>query len=397
MTNNMNVYAIIGMTIASAFASILIPILFTVGKVVSLAILSLFNIQFVTLGSTINKVLCDRALKRLSESNSSWAPNKEIEGKEITIGDGLVFNTQFKIVAWIVKNTTPTQYGTETNTTIYMLCKLAGRKQLLDPEKTEESNKKVKIEGSIKTLWGQMWHKQWHEEESSQETFIQTPSQTKIVESISKEISFGGCFLVHGSPGTGKTNIANMVQQRLFNCDNKCKPILVKGYNPTKPGNFLQEVLSKCTPTKETPVIISFDEFDKCVQLIEGGIKEPEHFTIEVTSKDTFAPYLDAIAKIPYLIIIATSNESLVWWDHDERKYITRQGRFVNKYSLEPLSIEDAEECFHVGKKIYNLPDLVLPNFKAMSHLVTIAILSDAFKRCHGNDDEFQKRINKTN
>lgn len=388
----MDSYAFIGMTIMP----ILIPFLLTVGKVICLAILSLFNIQFITLGTTINKALCDRALKRLSESKSSWAPNKEIEGKEITIGDGLVCNTQFKIVTWIVKNTTSTQHGTQTNTTIYMLCKPAGRIQLLDPEKTEESDKKVKLEGSIRTLWGNPWYKQWHEEEASQETFIQTPSQTKIVESISKEISFGGCFLVHGSPGTGKTNIANMVQQRLFNCDNKCKPILIKGYNPTKPGNFLQEVLSKCTPTKETPVIISFDEFDKWVQLIEDGIKEPEQYTIEVTSKDSFASYLDAIAIIPYLIVIATSNQSLDWWDYVDRKYITRQGRFVNKYSLEPLSIEDAEECFNVGKKIYNLPDLVLPNFKSMTHLVTIAILSDAFKRCHGNDDEFQKRINKT-
>jgi hypothetical protein len=389
----MTSYAIIGM----AISPILVPFLLTVGKVACLAVLSLFNIQFVTLGTTINKVICDRALKRLSESNSSWAPNKEIDGKEITIGDGLVCNTQFKIIGWIVKNTTPTQYGTETNTTFYMLCRVAGRKQLLEPEKAEETDKKVKIEGSVKTLWGHAWHKKWHEEEPSQEKYITTPSQTRIVDNISKEISFGGCFLVHGSPGTGKTNIANMVQQHLFNCDNKCKPIIVRGYNPTKPGNFLQEVLSKCTPTEETPVIITFDEFDKVVQPIQDGIKEPEQFAIEVTTKDTFAPYLDKIATIPYLIVIATSNETLEWWDHIERKYITRPGRFVGKYSMEPLSIEDAEECFNIGKKIYNLPDLVLPNFKSMSHLVTIAILSDAFKRCHGNDDEFQKRISKTN
>ena len=387
----MSVYALIGMAIAPTIG----PIVLTVLKVVCLALLSFFNIQFITVGTTINKVISERVLKRLSDSKSSWTTNKEIEGSNITIGEGLMINTQFKVIGWIVKNTTSTQFGTETNTMIYMLCTIASRKQLVDPVESEEPLKQKKIEGTSKTLWGHPWHKHWHEETIPQERYITTPSQLKIVDNISKEISVGGCFMIYGPPGTGKSNIANMVAQNLSNNNENCKPFLIKGYNPTKPGNFLQELLSKCPPSKETPVIIVFDEFDKLVQNIEDGIKEPEHFTIEVTSKDSFAPYLDRIASIPNVIVIASSNELSEWWEEVTRKYITRPGRFVCKYSLDPLSIEDAERCFHMGKEIYNHDDLVLPNFKSISHLVTIATLSNAFKRCHGDNEEFQKLINK--
>jgi energy-coupling factor transporter ATP-binding protein EcfA2 len=379
-----------------AVAAQITPLLFSVLKIVCLLILSFFNIHFITISTTINKETTNRVMKHLTASKLLWSMNKEIDGSNIKPGNGLIIDIENMVIGWIVLNISSTQFGTETSTTIYLLCSIANRTRLIKPIESEETNKQPKIEANIATQFGNPWNKQFHEIQISQESFITTPSQNNIVINISEQIHLGGCYLIYGPPGTGKSNIINMVAQRISK-NNNCKPVIIKGYNFTNPGSFIQEVLSKYTPSKETPVLLSLDELCDIIRKIEKGIDQPEHFTVEVISKDMLAPYFDYIAKIDYLIVIATSNETIEWWNDLNRAYITRPGRFVEKFLLKPLSSQDVKACFNEGKKIYKQPDLILPKDLLTNKLITIATLSNAFKRCGGKNEKFKKLLTRVN
>ena len=379
-----------------AIAPQITPFLFLVLKIVCLLILSFFNIYFVTISSTINKETTNRVMKHLCASKLSWTMNKEIDGSNIKPGSGLIIDIENMVIGWIILNVTSTQFGTETSTTIYLLCSTTNSARLVEPIESEETNKQPKIEGIQVTQFGNPWNKQFHEIQMSQDIYITTSSQNNIVIDISEQIHLGGCYLIYGPPGTGKSNIINMVAQHISK-KNKCKPVIIKGYNFTNPGCFIQELLSKYTPSKETPVLLSLDELCVIIRKVEKGIKPPDQFTVEVVSKDTLAPYLDSIANIPYLIVIGTSNETIEWWDEVNRIYITRPGRFVEKYLLKPLSSLDVKACFNEGKKIYNLPNLILPKDLLTNKLITIATLSNAFKRCSGNNEKFRKLLKRVN
>ena len=74
-----------------------------------------------------------------------------------------------------------------------------------------------------------------------------------------------------------------------------------------------------------------------------------------------------------------------------DNAYIIRDGRFSHVVELNELTANDASECFHDGCKKYDM-DVAVPDFGSREP-ITLAQLSNAFYRCHGDGNVLLNRL----
>jgi hypothetical protein len=219
---------------------------------------------------------------------------------------------------------------------------------------------------------------------------ISSKAQVRIVESLVKDVHLGACALVSGAPGSGKTYIADLVAVKLSK--GGYKPSIINGFNPTKKGNSLRQIIHRTKPSKESPLILCFNEFDKLIQKVhDERVVDSEHFNINVVDKSDLSNLLDEIAGLQNVIVIATTNQPLDWFKNPVNSYVVRDGRFSHLYELESLSAKDAIDCFLDGCDKYGI-EADIPDFKSREN-ITLATLANAFYRCHGDAEILMERL----
>jgi hypothetical protein len=129
--------------------------------------------------------------------------------------------------------------------------------------------------------------------------------------------------MVYGNPGTGKSIIGLLIAKQL-------KGSFCKTYNPSFPGDTLENIYDNAQVSKTKPLILLIDEFDIILDRFHNEkIHLHKDIPIEVHNKTTWNSLLDDIniKLYPYLIIILTSNlsESEIKTKYDA-SYI-REGR----------------------------------------------------------------------
>ena len=100
------------------------------------------------------------------------------------------------------------------------------------------------------------------------------------------------------------------------------------------PNDTLEYIYNSVVPTKETPLIILFDEIDTLISMVHHNqIQIHKHYPIEVYNKITYNTFFDNINDnmFPYLILLLTSNKSKEEIDNETHSCYLREGR-VNKY-----------------------------------------------------------------
>ncbi|AYV84278.1 MAG: hypothetical protein Hyperionvirus21_12 [Hyperionvirus sp.] len=145
--------------------------------------------------------------------------------------------------------------------------------------------------------------------------------QARVVAADSRK-----CFsaLICGPPGTGKTNTALYLAQRLGGR-------VVFGFDLVAPGVSLDD-LWRMGATKESPVILNLDEIDGAIIQAEKN-ETAKEFRCLAQNKTSLNGLLDRFGRTPYLIVLGTSNISfeVLWGKY--QSYI-RKGRFDLCFTL---------------------------------------------------------------
>jgi hypothetical protein len=132
--------------------------------------------------------------------------------------------------------------------------------------------------------------------------------QEKIINEmldIYKKNKFLTCCL-YGKVGVGKTCIGHLLAK-------KTESYLCNNFNPSQPGETLDNLYSYSDKSYQSPLIIIIDEFDKIIKDInESKIKNHKHIPIFVKDKQSWNNFLDSIERgqYPNTILILTSNIS---------------------------------------------------------------------------------------
>lgn len=192
----------------------------------------------------------------------------------------------------------------------------------------------------------------------------------KFIESYYKAQKFA-TVLLSGPPNCGKSVIALLLARHFSGS-------LVYEFNPTEPGNHINNLYNKVNPTFSAPLIITFEEVDGMIEAIHFG-KIVRHDTkpISIYNKATWNTFLDNIDHrfYPHVIFLFTTNKALKWFEDLDPSYM-RNGRVNVKIAMTDSSCDlvyDASLMAQAAQKAKELE--VTPSLSpssSMESLVTV-------------------------
>lgn len=352
----------------------------------TLSVFKAIGYSFTYLSSAIN----EHAAKKIKATLCKKAVClfRRMDGENLWMGHGPFYykDTAGRMIfGFYSESISDSHHGVQVHFTIYMLATPSAISALQNPGSDIDADQ-VKDKQTYKVYSfdsSQPWNTGIILLPDENQIFLESKSQQRIASMIAQDAHLGVCALLYGPPGTGKSNVSRLIAEQLGKQGKK--PAIVIGFDPTKKGNSLEQLLSKVPIESDKPVIVCLEEFDRLIKRVhEEKVERSEHFNIVVTDKASLANFLDRVAKIRNLIVIATTNMPIEWFDTEENAYITRSGRFAYRATLENLSAEEALNVIKDGCKKYgiNAPEVI--NVKG-AHL-TMAKISDAFYRCRDYD-----------
>jgi len=145
-------------------------------------------------------------------------------------------------------------------------------------------------------------------------------------------------ILLHGEKGIGKSMIPILLAKEFANLDVNKKNLDVEPddivsfcdtFNPTDPGDNFITLYNTSYPTKNTPLIIVFEEVDIIIKKIHNNnIERHKNSPIMIHDKTSWNQFFDRFDRkyYPYTIIIMTTNEIPDYINKMDLSYI-RDGR----------------------------------------------------------------------
>ena len=126
---------------------------------------------------------------------------------------------------------------------------------------------------------------------------------------------------LYGPPGTGKSLVGILLA-------NEYKGGYCNTLKPWQPGDTLSNLYSEAEPTKESPLVVVFDEVDTALLKIHEGLEAHKNLPTQVSDKTGWNQMLDSIQRgmYPHLILLLTSNKTPDFIDALDSSYI-RKGR----------------------------------------------------------------------
>jgi hypothetical protein len=120
--------------------------------------------------------------------------------------------------------------------------------------------------------------------------------------------------IIHGEKGVGKSMIPLLLAKFLSNRDGQEEKDLINfcdTYNPTDPGDNFTHLYNCVCPTKESPLIIVFEEFDIMINNIHYNKLIPhKNSPTLIRDKASWNQFFDRFDRkyYPWTILIMTSN-----------------------------------------------------------------------------------------
>jgi hypothetical protein len=127
---------------------------------------------------------------------------------------------------------------------------------------------------------------------------------------------------IWGPPGTGKSMVGLFIAQQ--NNGSYCNTL-----KPWKPNDTIEAIYLDIEPSKSSPIIIVFDEFDNAIVNIHAGnIISHKNLPIAIENKSGWNHMLDEIQRgmYPHLILLLTSNRDPNFFNGLDPSYL-REGR----------------------------------------------------------------------
>jgi hypothetical protein len=214
----------------------------------------------------------------------------------------------------------------------YLLIKKCNYSLLFSNENNKDSELNISSENNIINLWvrsGTFFWFRYNKIKFNTSKLNSRMNQDLIIQDIKQKFKKNNKFVgyVYGPPGTGKSMIGILLAKELNGS-------IVKTFNPSQPGDCIENLYSLIEPTEEKPLIILFDEFDIMIDSIHYGISQHKNIPTQITNKTTWNMFFDDFNLGLYqnIIILLTSNVSP---DDFKIKYdpsYIREGRVNNMY-----------------------------------------------------------------
>ena len=155
------------------------------------------------------------------------------------------------------------------------------------------------------------------------ESIIARDDQAAIIASIRvhQDAHTHTVAYLHGPPGSGKSLVGVLLANAYGG--SYCNTL-----KPWQPGDTLSALYAEVEPTKDSPLVVVFDEFDTALLRVHVGIERHKNLPIQVADKTGWNQLLDEIQLgiYPHLIVLMTSNRTPEFICSLDPSYI-REGR----------------------------------------------------------------------
>jgi hypothetical protein len=136
-------------------------------------------------------------------------------------------------------------------------------------------------------------------------------------------------ILISGGSGVGKTTMGDIIYRSLVNKGKS--PCLCQNFDLTTPGLLLDNAFGCFQLSEQEPLILMLDEFDCAVKNAMSDVALKDDKWCLAKNKSTLNQFLDRVARLQYLIVIATSNMRIEEFDANYHWFV-RLGRFNIRY-----------------------------------------------------------------
>ena len=137
--------------------------------------------------------------------------------------------------------------------------------------------------------------------------------------------------VLSGPPGCGKSTTARVVAKLLG-------AVLVPGFDPSRPGHNVGDVLTMRNMYAGEHTVISMDEFDMCIRRAITGEPHPADTDMgvpEVTDKASWNALMDMLQFVPSVTIVMSSNLTFPELDAmDPSGAMLRAGRVTHRIDV---------------------------------------------------------------
>ena len=153
--------------------------------------------------------------------------------------------------------------------------------------------------------------------------------------------------MISGRPGTGKSSMDILIAKELNGS-------LCKTYDPTNPGDYLENVYNQVNPTDKNPLILLIDEFDILLHSLHNKqVVLHDDIPTEVSNKTKWNNLFDDLnlKLFPNLIVILTTNLTRKTIEENFEKSYIRNERVNFHYNISENGENEISSCFTWLKK----------------------------------------------
>ena len=266
----------------------------------------------VRLYSLKDKEDCKRIQKRISNHCSHTADDSKGFG--------------YSIGFWYFMSITIDELEEGDRYNIWLIATAASYEALIKVKDVVVSDDSEAIEKTALTVYdrlGTYYNSYYKRREIKIQSISPRPEQQCIIDKIREHQDAHEHTVVYlyGPPGKGKSLVGILLA-------NEYKGSYCNTMKPWQPGDTVSAVYSEVEPTKESPLILVFDEFDTALMKIHDGIESHKSLPTQVADKTGWNQMLDEIqiGMYPYLILLITSNKPPSFIEALDPSYI-REGR----------------------------------------------------------------------
>jgi len=309
-------------------------------------LLRLFGITFTKLDSITSRTYTDNLAKLVIKKGKYMS--KYMKDGEIIPGKGFFFLKKPFIVGWMAISIMTSDRCNQINYEIYYIS-FIDLVDILEKKDTKGEEEEMEV-----NLWepdGHPWCSNFIKTDTYKEPLFIPHKKlideiVQIYKTISKHSLDGSAYLgvfLYGIPGLGKSTLG----KNLALCFGTN---LLKRYNPTRPGPNINSFFKNVKFTKEKPVIIMIDEYDRIVKsCYEESVKRSTEYYQEVYDKNTLNNFIDSLTEKKGVILLCTSNNDKDWFDSNDCSSAIRCGRFSVRRELDLLTSDEVDQLKRLG------------------------------------------------
>lgn len=147
--------------------------------------------------------------------------------------------------------------------------------------------------------------------------FTARPNQSEIIDDILKyyEVHRNAVVVLHGEKGVGKSMIPILLTKTLAQRSSHVEDAKVgfcDTHKPTDPGDYFHNLYQRADPTRQSPLIVVFEEFDGMIHGIHHlSIRRHDDVTTSIYDKSTWNQFFDRFDRgyFPWTLLILTTNQ----------------------------------------------------------------------------------------